>query len=87
MISFFTKFFTRPPGSPAAKPGGAPAPKSAARLADEQNILAARRTILANMARIEKNPSAKEKVVALIDKDTDRASAVVRKILLGEGPK
>jgi hypothetical protein len=87
MISLFTKFFTRPPAVPGTKPGAAPARKSAARLADEQNILAARRKILANMARIEKAPGAKEKVMALIDKDTDRASEVVRKILLGEGPK
>jgi hypothetical protein len=87
MLSLIAKFFTRPPAPPAAKPGAAPTRKSAARLADEQNILAARRTILANMARIDKAPGAKEQVVALIDKDTDRAGAVVRKILLGEGPK
>jgi hypothetical protein len=74
------------PARPAqARPG--PTMKSAARLADEQNILNTRRAILANLARIEQNPSAKQKVLGLIDQDTDRASQVVRNILLGQERK
>jgi hypothetical protein len=80
MSSFLSKLFGRPP--PLARPG--PVPKSAARLADEQNILAARRKILANMARIEQHPAGKQTVVAQIGEDADRASRIVRSILLGE---
>jgi hypothetical protein len=87
MTSLLAKFFGRPPAAPVVKPGPKPGPKSAARLADEKNILDARRAILANMAQIEKHPTAKQKVIDLIDKDADRASQVVRNILLGEGQK
>jgi len=65
----------------------APAVKSAARLAAEKNILDTRRQILANLARIEQNPSAKQKVLGLIDRDTDRATQVVRNILLSQERK
>jgi len=73
MTSLLTKFFGRPPTAAVSTPGPKPVAKSAARQADEKNILDARRTILANMARI--------------DMDADRASQVVRNILLGEGQK
>jgi hypothetical protein len=87
MTSFLAKLFGSTPKLPA-KPITAAAPqKSAARLANERNILEARRTILANMARIENNPTAKEKVKSLIDADTDRASQVVRNILLSQERK
>lgn len=86
MSSFLGKFFG---SKPAAAPKAAlPAkPKSADRLANEQKILEARRQILANMARIEQHPTGKQKVLQQIDQDTDRASQVVRNILLSEGPK
>ena len=87
MTSLLTKFFGRPPTAAVSTPGPKPVAKSAARQADEKNILDARRTILANMARIEKHPAAKQKVIDLIDMDADRASQVVRNILLGEGQK
>jgi hypothetical protein len=80
MSSFVTKLFG---GKPAAAKNQ-PKPKSAARLADEQNILTARRAILADIARVENHPGAKQKLKALIDRDTDRAALVVRNILLGE---
>jgi hypothetical protein len=83
MSSFLTKLFG---GKPAA-PKTPPKPKSAARLADERNILDARRKILANMARIEQHPTAKRKAIRLIDQDADRASQVVRQILMGEDAK
>ena len=86
MSSFLGKFFG---GKPVSAPKAAlPAkPKSADRLANEQKILEARRQILANMARIEQHPTGKQKVLQQIDQDTDRASQVVRNILLSEGPK
>ncbi len=87
MTSLLAKFFGRPPAAPVSPSAPKPAAKSAARQADEKNILDARRAILANMARIEQHPSAKQKVIDLIDKDADRASQVVRNILLGEGQK
>jgi hypothetical protein len=88
MSSFFAKLLgspTKPPAKPPAKPAAAAPRKSAARAADERNILEARRAILANMARIEQNPSAKQKVIDLIDRDADRASEVVRAILQSQG--
>ncbi|MEA2755529.1 MAG: hypothetical protein QOJ54_1818 [Aliidongia sp.] len=83
MSSFLTKLFGRKPAAPAIQPK----PKSAARLADERNILDARRKILANMARIEQHPTGKQKIGQLIDEDRDRASQVVRRILMGEDAK
>lgn len=90
MSSFLAKLFGRKPAPvpKAAQNAGVPAkPKSADRLANEQKILEARRQILANMARIEQHPSAKQKVLQQIDQDADRASQVVRNILLSEGRK
>jgi hypothetical protein len=81
MSSFLTKLFGGKPTTPKIQP------KSAARLADERNILDARRKILANMARIEQHPTAKQKAIRLIDQDADRASQVVRQILMGEDAK
>ncbi len=86
MTSFLGRLFGKP-AAPAAKPAVPAKPKSAARLADEQKILEARRTILANMARIEQHPTAKQKVIDLIDKDADHASQGVRNILMAEGRK
>jgi len=83
MSSFLTKLFGGKPATPKLQPK----PKSAARLADERNILDARRKILANMARIEQHPTAKQKAIRLIDQDADRASQVVRQILMGEDAK
>jgi hypothetical protein len=90
MSSFLGKLFGRKPApsSQADKKAGVPAkPKSADRLANEQKILEARRQILANMARIEQHPTAKHKVLQQIDQDADRASQVVRNILMSEDPK
>lgn len=93
MPSFLARLLFGAPNPKQAAPArpaqarAVPAMKSAARLADEQNILAIRRTILANLARIEQNPGAKQKVLGLIDKDSDRASQVVRDILLGQDRK
>jgi len=86
MTSFLGKFFGSKP-APAPKAAVPAKPKSANRLANEQNILEVRRQILANMARIEQNPSAKQKVLQQIDQDADRASQVVRSILLSQEPK
>jgi hypothetical protein len=86
MPSFLARLFGTAPKPPVKQTAVAP-PKSAARLADERNILEARRAILANMARIENHPSAKEKVKDLIDADADHASRVVRNILLSQGQK
>jgi hypothetical protein len=86
MSSFLAKLFGATPKPTAGPPTAAPQ-KSAARLANERNILEARRAILANMARIESHPTAKQKVQTLIDADTDRASQVVRNILLNQGQK
>jgi HD superfamily phosphodiesterase len=88
MTSFLGKFFGgKPAPKAAAKAAPAAKPKSADRLANEAKILEARRQILANMARIEQHPSAKQKVLQQIDQDADRASQVVRNILLSEGRK
>jgi hypothetical protein len=86
MTSFLGKFFGSKP-APAPKAAAPAKPKSADRLANEQKILEVRRQILANMARIEQNPSAKQKVLQQIDQDADRASQVVRSILLSQEPK
>jgi hypothetical protein len=86
MTSFLGKFFGSKP-APAPKAAVPAKPKSADRLANEQKILEVRRQILANMARIEQNPSAKQKVLQQIDQDADRASQVVRSILLSQEPK
>jgi hypothetical protein len=83
MSSFLTKLFGRKPAAPVVQPK----PKSAARLADERNILDARRKILADMARIEQHPTGKQKIGQLIDQDRDHASQVVRRILMGEDAK
>jgi hypothetical protein len=86
MTSFLGKFFGSKP-APAPKANLPAKPKSADRLANERKILEVRRQILANMARIEQNPSAKQKVLQQIDQDADRASQVVRNILLSQEPK
>ncbi len=86
MTSFLGKLFGAKP-APAPKAVPSAKPKSADRLANEQKILEARRQILANMARIEQHPTAKQKVLQQIDQDADRASQVVRSILLSEGRK
>jgi len=86
MSSFLGKLFGVKP-APAPKAAVPAKPKSADRIANEQKILEARRQILANMARIEQNPSAKQKVLQQIDQDADRASQVVRSILTAEGRK
>jgi hypothetical protein len=39
------------------------------------------------MARIEQHPTGKQKIGQLIDEDRDRASQVVRRILMGEDAK
>ena len=86
MTSFLGKFFGSKP-APAPKTPPTAKPKSADRLANEQKILEARRQILANMARIEQHPTAKQKVLQQIDQDADRASQVVRNILLSQEAK
>jgi hypothetical protein len=86
MTSFLGKFFGSKP-APAPKAALPAKPKSADRLANEQKILEARRQILANMARIEQHPTAKQKVLQQIDQDADRASQVVRNILLSQEAK
>jgi hypothetical protein len=84
-MPFLTKLFGLPKAAPEAKP--MIVPKSAARLADEQNILAARRAILENLARLEAAPSARDQARSLVDQDLERAAAAVRRLLLHEGSR